>query len=266
MLAGLVLAVPAALASLQGVSGTLIISHQYRFIFLRTRKTAGTSIDIALSRFAGPVDVVTPVGPAPHDERLRARLGFRQAQHYHKRAVDSRLADLTESLRIAGKKLYKGSTRSLRPMAFHNHMTAADVRSRLPADVWNSYFKFAVERNPWDFAVSLYFWKLRRKRNMSFGEFVRRGYPERYAGHHIYCIDGEPAVDRLITYERLAEGLDEVSARLGLPESIRDVMESIQAKQGYRETEGYRGYYDRTSQRVIDRSFATVIAELGYQF
>ncbi|MEL6382956.1 MAG: chondroitin 4-O-sulfotransferase, partial [Cyanobacteria bacterium J06626_18] len=33
----------------------MIISHEYKFIFLKTRKTAGTSIEIALSKFCGPL-------------------------------------------------------------------------------------------------------------------------------------------------------------------------------------------------------------------
>ena len=49
----------------------MIISHRHRYIFIKTHKTAGTSVEISLSRFAGPDDVLTPV--APRDEEVRAR-------------------------------------------------------------------------------------------------------------------------------------------------------------------------------------------------
>ena len=39
----------------------MIISHQLQLIFVKTRKTAGTSIEIALSRYAGPDDVITAI-------------------------------------------------------------------------------------------------------------------------------------------------------------------------------------------------------------
>ena len=39
----------------------VLISHKYRFIFIKTRKTAGTSVEIALSRFAGERDVITSI-------------------------------------------------------------------------------------------------------------------------------------------------------------------------------------------------------------
>jgi hypothetical protein len=51
----------------------LIISHRHRFIFLKTRKTAGTSVEIALSRFCGPDDVIRR---SPGDEALRRELGY----------------------------------------------------------------------------------------------------------------------------------------------------------------------------------------------
>jgi len=33
----------------------VIVSHQYKFIFVKTHKVAGTSIEYALTRFAGEV-------------------------------------------------------------------------------------------------------------------------------------------------------------------------------------------------------------------
>ena len=46
----------------------MIISHKYRFIFVKTLKTAGTSIEVFLSQHCGPDDVVTPILPhvEPH--------------------------------------------------------------------------------------------------------------------------------------------------------------------------------------------------------
>ena len=58
----------------------MIISHDYKFIFLKNRKTAGTSIEIALSKFCGPNDVITPI--SPEDEATRKELGYRGPQNY----------------------------------------------------------------------------------------------------------------------------------------------------------------------------------------
>ena len=37
----------------------MIISHKHKFIFIKTVKTAGTSIDIALSKICEPQDIIT---------------------------------------------------------------------------------------------------------------------------------------------------------------------------------------------------------------
>lgn len=58
----------------------MIISHKHKFIFVKTRKTAGTSVEIALSRHLGPDDIITPI--SPDDEKLRAERCDLGPQHY----------------------------------------------------------------------------------------------------------------------------------------------------------------------------------------
>ena len=41
----------------------MIISHTHKFIFIKTVKTAGTSIEGFLSQHCGPEDVLTPIFP-----------------------------------------------------------------------------------------------------------------------------------------------------------------------------------------------------------
>ena len=39
----------------------MLISHRHKFIFLKTQKTAGTSLEIALSAFLSKQDVIAPL-------------------------------------------------------------------------------------------------------------------------------------------------------------------------------------------------------------
>ena len=59
----------------------MIISHRHRFIFLKTIKTAGTSIEIALSKHCGPKDTITAFLTS-EDEEIRRNLGYRGPQNF----------------------------------------------------------------------------------------------------------------------------------------------------------------------------------------
>ena len=58
----------------------MIYSELHNFLFLKGRKVAGTSFEVALSKICGPDDVITPITPI--DEQQRIDLGYRHAQNF----------------------------------------------------------------------------------------------------------------------------------------------------------------------------------------
>ncbi|MFL6179237.1 MAG: sulfotransferase family 2 domain-containing protein [Actinomycetes bacterium] len=215
----------------------MIVSHEHRFIFLKTRKTAGTSVEIALSRICGPEDIIAPITET--DEELRKAMGGRPPQNY-----------TAPPLEIEGRA----------------HMPASAVRRIVGTDVWDSYFKFAIERNPWDAVVSLYFWRTRENPSPApFEDFVNSDEVPRWAAKNarIYRLQGKVAVDQLCRFESLDSDLDEVWSSLGLP----GTPDLPRAKGDYRPREARYPtmYTPATAERVGD-IFASMTAEFGYRF
>ncbi len=60
----------------------MILNHKYKFIFIRTGKTAGTSVECFLSQFCEDNDVISPL--YEDEEQVKKRLNLRNAQNYEK--------------------------------------------------------------------------------------------------------------------------------------------------------------------------------------
>jgi len=235
----------------------MIISHKHQFIFLKTRKTAGTSIEIALSRFCGDEDVITPIDSV--DERLREELSYRGPQNF----------DVSTS-KNPPEHEHASSTR--RKDGYYNHMPAKRVRTLVGSKVWDEYFKFCFERNPWDRAISMYF---RRTHGLQPRptplEFLRhenekhlsRGKKSRLPNFRIYSIGGDVAVDHVGLYENLDSELERIAALLNLPEKI----ELPRAKASFREDRRhYREVMDREERDIVAGICAREIKHFGYVF
>ena len=230
----------------------MILSHEHKFIFIRTKKTAGTSVELALSKYCGPDDIITP--DTPKDEELRGQLGHPGPQHY---LLPLRRYTASDWARLLLKR---------KRLAFYDHMSAAEVRRLTGEETWNGYFKFCFERNPWDKVVSLYWWKRRKRPLPPISEFLRTGRAAQLAGPNgcgLYMIDGQVAVDRVCMYERLHEEMEYIARRLSLPE----VPQLPRAKADFRKDKRhYRQILSEADRALVAEIFAKEIELFGYAF
>jgi hypothetical protein len=227
----------------------MIINHTYKFIFLKTSKTAGTSIEIALSKFCSPTDVVTPI--YVDDEKVRSELGYQGPANY-----------LIPFGRYTRAELAQAAVRRQR-LRFRNHSPARYVRQYIDPEIWTSYFKFTVERNPWDKVVSKYYWDSLGKPDLPISDWVAQGHGSRINGYDIYSIDGEVCADRILRYENLSTELQQVTEALGLPEALQ----LPRAKGNYRaDRRHYREILGDAERRKVAIVYAREIALMEYEF
>ena len=178
----------------------MLISHRKQFIFTKTVKTAGTSVE-------------------SYFEKYCMLKGEWQESHWRDEYVSE-----------AGIIGYRG--RNQNGLTWYNHMPAKRIRELVNQDVWDRYFKFTVIRNPFDKLISGFFMldgaKKRHtcaQRLKAFSKRLRRGdHPiDRAKGKTTidrfrrwvqnggkildrdkYLIDGQECVDFFIRFENLS--------------------------------------------------------------
>ena len=183
----------------------MIISHKHKYIFIKTKKTAGTSIEIALSKYCGEEDIISPL--PPEDEKVRKSLNGKSPQNTGIPFSKYSLKDLIKFF-TKGKKA-----------AFYNHIPASKIRSIVDKDIWNSYYKFCFERNPWDKAISLYYWRTKNlEHRPPFSDFLRSSKAHKMSNFKLYSINGKPVCDKIYLYENIDQALKEIAEKLDLPE------------------------------------------------
>ena len=157
------------------------------------------------------------------------------------------------------------------------HAKAITAKEMLPHDFYESLFKFAFVRNPWDLQVSSYH-HIRRERphllkpNESFEDFLRRkldsNRPPQYhmdisiTAQTDYLIDlkGNLIVDFIGHYETLQQDFDECCKRIGVPKI------TLPYRRKANDRLAYRDYYTAETQALVSEAFARDIEILGYEF
>ena len=231
----------------------MILSHQHRFIYIKTYKTASTSIEAALSEICGPDDIITPTS----EQLMKHRTGER-AQNYR---LDHPLVPKRPLL----KRLLRRPERYYHPsVGFYEHMPAWRIKAYVGDDIWSRYYKFSFERNPWDRQVSWYYYKTKSKdRTPSFEAFnanKRKAYVENF---NLYTIDDVSCLDFVGLYENLIEDFKKVIKVIGIKEKIAIPIVNVSEKKDVR---GYRQYFTDRSRDMMAEWYAPEIAAFGYKF
>jgi hypothetical protein len=216
----------------------MLVSHLKRFIYTKTVKTAGTSIEVFFERHC--------MNPG-------------EWEFSHGRS------EYSSNAGIVGCRT--GSLLSIQSVMWWNHMPAAAIKALLGQELWNSYFKFCAVRDPFDKLVSAFHYfmpdaeKITKPSNLKqeFEKWLLTS--ELPLDRNKYTIDGEFCMDAIIRYEHLAEDMRRVCERLAVD---FDMAELPTLKRGGRPKRALTDYYTKTSAETVKRLFQFELEHFGY--
>ncbi|MTJ29320.1 sulfotransferase family 2 domain-containing protein [Aphanizomenon sp. UHCC 0183] len=217
----------------------MLISYSHKFIFFHIAKAAGSSIKEALQSYA------------QEPEKFK----------------------INRPQRMLGDKinpLYEIWESSLW------HAKAKDVQKEFSPEIYNSFYKFAFVRNPWDWQVSYYHFILKEKAHIrhelvksmaGFEEYLKwvintkNPFPKgatKLQKEIITDSQGRLIVDYIGRYETLATDLNYVCQQLNLQTSLPYLNQS--------KHRNYQEYYNPKTIKLVEEHFQEDIALFGYTF
>lgn len=151
----------------------------------------------------------------------------------------------------------------------HGHLTLQQIRPYLQTNAFDSCFKFAFVRNPFDRFVSYCAFVTREEGSFERDpQAVMREVLERPPHDHILFwpqhifvtdADGELLTNYVGRVEAMQESYDEIAARIGIP-STR--LEKVNAT----DRRDYREYFDRELIDGVAKLYALDVELFGYDF
>ena len=152
------------------------------------------------------------------------------------------------------------------------HNTAIQIKAEVGDAAWNSYFKFAFVRNPWEAVLSEYFYILKRAKPKKYKEYEKytdfNQYLTSSKGKLIlfhsmldYIVDksGKIAIDFVGRFENLEEDFKQVLQKIGL-QNMSLPRENVTSHSHYSE------YYSETAKQIVAKKFKKDIKIFGYAF
>ena len=209
----------------------MVISHRKKFIFVHNYKVAGTSLRRSLRKY----DDKSPL-KSPLQSKLPLLFGIYP-------------------------RIYSNN--------YPTHITAAELKEKLPQGVFDSYYKFGFVRNPWDWQVSLYSFMRKNEKHFQhelaksmsgFEEYIHWRVNEevRLQRRFFYDNDGNCLVDHVGKIENLADELGYLSKELNLNLRMHHLNKS-------RDDNKYKKMYTQETLDMVTNAFKEDIETFGYE-
>lgn len=218
----------------------MLVSHNYKFVFIKTIKTAGTSTEIFLEPYC-----------------------IRSLGESHARKVT-----ITDD-GIVGTRM---SQFAAQRDEYYNHMLPSKIREKIGSDIFDSYTKIANIRNPFDILVSHYHFEplyvmFAGNKKYSFEEYLfQTDVVEKLSQNYreLHFIEDKFIIDEVLRYENLQSDLTKLIGKLNLPNPTRRL--SHYKKSMKRKDKGYKEFYNSETRNLVENHFKFYLDLFNYTF
>jgi hypothetical protein len=227
----------------------VLISHEKEFIFIKTQKSASSSIEEYLEYHL--------LGTPPE--------GF--GEYSPERATDDGY--------VSGRGMLRGK----KPFMRH-HADSSEILNLLGEQRFMRYQKATCVRNPWDQIVSYFWWRLRVfprlasiaskapmvvvKLWFSIWYFTRRSRLKSYSFTHLLSVEGKIPPMHIIRFESLEADLRDLLKKQGL--SMQEQYLPTRKSHLRLRPEGFQKYYFGFVRNAVARDRSRDLKNFGYQW
>jgi len=237
----------------------MIISHKYKYIFIKPMKVAGTSVQVALGQNCDANDIFSQGGS--YDPQ--GSYGNACAREFYKNRNS-----IVPSIIIENN--------------LRGHTKPDEIKKAIGNKIWNDYCKVTIIRNPWDMCISRFWYapppqrcpRLRTERVLWLQENFenREGVNKRFREaimenpkmNKIYYFNkNKPIANVYLKFENLQNDFNNFSDKLGIPQVRNFPHKKSQFRLDKRH---YSTYYDDETRDLIAKEYKYYIKYFGYKF
>ncbi len=201
----------------------VMVSHQHEFIFLKTRKTAGTSVEMYLEPFCAPPGHV----------------------------VTEKTKVVISDYGVVGERMKGGKSDGAPPHRLRNHTSAEVVKETLGRKIWRKYTRLTCVRNPFDRMVSAFYWHNGQDPTLQDLPFdqIRARFRAFVLSEvmpddtEIVHVNGRFVINDAVRFESMLADLHRLAANLGFDPTTTQLPVTKETA-GLRQGRGYWDYYD----------------------
>ncbi len=219
----------------------MIISHKKKFIFIHIPKTAGSSVTNILNPYGRFVDRIV------YKYWITQKILFKSFSFF-------KLGNAIEKL-----------------TGFHKHAYSSTVKDRISDSIFESYYKFAFVRNPYDWLTSLYFYikehpehYLHQKvNNLDFEKFIMYQIHENNLvtqSRYVCNSDGKLLVNYTAKFEMLQEECNYLSKTLNIKREQIPVINKTKIR-----NKQYKDLFTPAIYKEVNNHFHMDFVLFGYE-